>query len=209
MTFAGVLGSIKRGLQGKPLLSHPVHVALVHFPATLFPASWVFDLMATRGGTWKQLGMAGYYANLFGLGMGVPTALTGVAEWWDIPRDHPSWKLATTHAALNDTILAIGTYNWLSRRSRRNFAADRTNLLLGALSTTLMGTSNWIGGLLSYEHGLGVQRQGKALDTKRQNEAWERDHGHSKPASEADQERLYGVAAVPEADDAPALGADI
>lgn len=187
MAASDVLQKAKTLLQGKPFLSHPIHVILVHFPMTLFPVGFIFDAMATRGGKWRQLSEAGYYANLFGIAVTVPTAITGVAEWADIPRDHPAWVTATTHAALNDAVLLIGIYNWLTRRNRAGFRHNETNLVLGGLATLLLGVSGWLGGLLSYDHGLGVQRQGTAIEAKREDEEWERVHGVGKPASE------YGV----------------
>ncbi|MBA3947107.1 MAG: DUF2231 domain-containing protein [Herpetosiphonaceae bacterium] len=208
MALADLLTTTKRVLQGKPFLSHPVHVILVHFPMTLVPVGFIFDTMASQDRKFRSLQEAGYYANLFGIVTTIPTAVTGLAEWWDIPRDHPAWLTATTHAALNDIVLGIGVYNWWSRRNRRNFQPNQTNLVLGGVATVVLSLSGWLGGLLSYDHGLGVQRQGAALEVKREDEEWEQSHGRSKPASEEDEQRAFGVVAVPEGGE-QTLGADI
>ncbi|GAC1366264.1 MAG: hypothetical protein NVS4B8_19870 [Herpetosiphon sp.] len=190
MEWRTTLQTVKRLLQGKPFLSHPVHVVLVHFPLTLTPVGFLFDLMSTRKRQYRDLQVAGYYANLWAIIISLPTYVTGIAEWADIPRDHPAWLTATIHAALNDLVIGMAIYNWWTRRKRRNYGLERSNLIVGALATAVLGISGWLGGLLSYDHGLGVQRQGTALDTKHEDEAWERSHGQGKPAFDEGNNRI-------------------
>ena len=167
MKLSPVLNTAKNLLQGKGILSHPIHVAIVHFPLGLWEGSAIFDWMSQRN-QWRQLSEAGYYANLVGIITAVPTVITGVAEWTDIPRDHPAWQIATTHAVLNDVAFGLAVYNWWTRRDRRGHAPDRANLLASTLLASILGVSGWLGSLLVYDYGYGVHRQGAAVEKQDQ-----------------------------------------
>jgi uncharacterized membrane protein len=167
-----MLNTVKHVLQGKGYLSHPLHVVLVHLPLGLWEGGYIFDLMSRRRG-WQKLSEVGYYTNLAAIGAAVPTAVTGVAEWLDIPTDHPAWPIATAHATLNDIVLGMAAYNWWSRRNRSSHAPANMNLVLGGAAVALLGLSAWLGGLLIYNYGYGVHRQGSAVEKQHQSLAGE------------------------------------
>ncbi|WP_025745692.1 DUF2231 domain-containing protein [Kallotenue papyrolyticum] len=156
------LETLKKVLQGRGLVGHPLHVALNHVPLGLWEGAVVFDLLAQRRRS-TAFSQAGYYLNLWAVAMALPTALTGLAEWLDLPRDHPAWKTATAHGVLNDLALNIGLYNWLSRRSRHGFMPDRTNLWLDGALLAILGLSGYLGGVVAHEYGYGTHRQGAAV----------------------------------------------
>ncbi len=157
------LNTVKELLQGKGLVSHPIHVAINHMPLGLWEGSVIFDLLS-RQRKWRRLSEGGYYLNLFGIIAAVPTAATGLAEWWDIPTDHPGWKTATTHAVLNDIALCLSLYNWWTRRNRRNHTPDQTNLLVSGALVSVLGLSGYLGGVIAHEYGYGTHRQGSSID---------------------------------------------
>lgn len=157
------LNAVKEALQGKGVMSHPIHVAINHVPLGFWEASVIFDLMS-RQRKWRKFSEAGYYLNLFGIASAVPTALTGAAEWLDIPQDHPAWKVATTHAVLNDVALMLSLYNWWTRRDRRNYAPDQSNLVVSGALVAVLGLSGYLGGVLAHEYGYGTHRQGSSIE---------------------------------------------
>lgn len=157
------LNTVKNLLQGKGLVSHPIHVAINHIPLGLWEGAVVFDLMS-RQRKWRKLGDAGYYLHLFGIFSAVPVAATGLAEWWDIPTDHPGWKVATSHAALNDVALGLSLYNWWTRRNRRNHMPDTTNLWVDGAMVAILGLSGYLGGVIAHEYGYGTHRQGTSIE---------------------------------------------
>jgi uncharacterized membrane protein len=161
------LNTLKEALQGKGVMSHPIHVAINHVPLGFWEASVIFDLMS-RQRKWRKLSEAGYYLNVFGIVSALPTALTGVAEWLDIPQDHPAWKVATTHAALNDLALALSLYNWWTRRDRRNYAPDQSNLIVSGVMVSVLGLSGYLGGVLAHEYGYGTHRQGSSIEKQQE-----------------------------------------
>jgi uncharacterized membrane protein len=161
------LNKVKEVLQGKGMMSHPIHVAINHVPLGFWEASVIFDLMSRRR-QWRKLSQAGYYLNLFGICAAVPTALTGAAEWLDIPQDHPAWKVATSHAVLNDVALMLSLYNWWTRRDRRNFMPDQSNLIVDGALVGVLGLSGYLGGVLAHEYGYGTHRQGSAIEKQQE-----------------------------------------
>lgn len=167
MRLPPVLDKAKDLLQGKGLVSHPIHVAINHAPLGLWEGSIIFDLMS-RQRRWRNLSEAGYYLNLWGIAAAVPTALTGLAEFWDIPTDHPAWKTAVTHAALNDLALGLSIYNWWTRRNRHRFAPDQTNLMASGALGAVLGLSGYLGGVLAHEYGYGTHRQGSSVQKERE-----------------------------------------
>lgn len=161
------LDTVKHVLQGRGLASHPLHVAINHVPLGMWEGGIVFDVMS-RQRRWRKLSEAGYYLNLFGIFAAVPTAMTGLAEWWDIPSDHPAWKVATAHAALNDIALGLALYNWWTRRDRRNFAVDDGNLWADGALAAILTLSGFLGGVVAHEYGYGTHRQGSAVEKEQE-----------------------------------------
>jgi uncharacterized membrane protein len=161
------LAAVKKLLQGRGIAAHPLHVAINHVPLGLWEGGAIFDLLARRrrSKTWSE---AGYYLNLFAIAGAVPTALTGLAEFWDIPTDHPAWKTTLAHAGLNNIALTIAIYNWYSRRNRRHFMPDRTNLWMDGALMAVLGLSGYLGGVIAHEYGYGTHRQGASVEMKQQ-----------------------------------------
>ncbi len=166
-SLPSALNTVKELLQGKGLVSHPIHVAINHMPLGLWEGSVIFDVLS-RKPKWRKMSEGGYYLNLFGIFAAVPTAATGLAEWWDIPTDHPGWKVATTHAVLNDVALGLSLYNWWTRRNRRNHKPDTTNLVVSGALVSVLGVSGYLGGVIAHEYGYGTHRQGTSIDKERQ-----------------------------------------
>jgi hypothetical protein len=64
---------------------------------------------------------------------------------------------------LNDIALGLAAYNWWTRRDRRNYAADRTNLLVDGAMMAVLGLSGYLGGVVAHDYGYGTHRQGSSI----------------------------------------------
>lgn len=164
-TLPKPLDTLKNVLQGKGLVAHPIHVAINHMPLGLWEGAAALDLMS-RQPRWRKLGEAGYYLNLFGIFAAIPTAATGLAEWADIPREHPAWKVVLAHAVANDTALLLALYNWWTRRGRRGYEIDTTNLVADGAMVAVLGLSGYLGGVIAHEYGYGTHRQGSSIEKR-------------------------------------------
>ena len=78
-------------LQGK-WLKHPLHPALVHIPAALWPAAFAFDLLS-QFRTYNAFVQLSFYGILLGLLVALLAIPTGYADWTDIRPEKPAWKL--------------------------------------------------------------------------------------------------------------------
>jgi uncharacterized membrane protein len=87
---------LKSFLLGK-WMGHPLHPVLVHIPIALLPGSLLLDILTLLG-----LGAPLLKAYFWFLFIGIAVALllaapAGMAEWTEIKREKPAWKLAMYH----------------------------------------------------------------------------------------------------------------
>jgi uncharacterized membrane protein len=136
------------------LFGHPIHPALVHLPIGLLVMSFIWDIVTWAGGSpfWYRLSFWTMGAALLWI---LPTAVTGLLEFFTIPRRHPAFLVATAHMILN--VLAAGAFatSWLLRRG--DPAGGR---LLLAYATSIGGlailcVAGVLGGRLVFRYGVG------------------------------------------------------
>jgi uncharacterized membrane protein len=148
-------------LQGK-WLKHPLHPALVHIPTSLWAVAFLFDLISIyrQDNAFVQLA---FYAILFGLSVALLAIPTGFADWTDIKRDKPAWKLGLYHMALNLAISVLWGINLASRWQTFRSADVVPGVLvwLSGLATGLLLVSGYLGGRMIYAYGINVARLSK------------------------------------------------
>jgi uncharacterized membrane protein len=148
-------------LQGN-WLKHPLHPALVHIPTALWPAALVFDLLSTiyEDNVFVQLA---FYAILIGLIAAVFAVPTGYADWTDIRREKPAWRLGLYHMILNVFVSILWGINlalrWQAYSSISSVPAAQ--VALSALATLLLLVSGYLGGRMIYAYGINVARLSK------------------------------------------------
>jgi uncharacterized membrane protein len=148
-------------LQGK-WLKHPLHPALVHLPTSLWPTAFVFDLLS-QFRTENIFAQLAFYAILLGLIAALAAIPTGYADWTDIRREKPAWKLGLIHLILNVIISALWAINlWLRLGSFQTATSVPLGLVgLSTLATLLLLVSGYLGGRMIYAYGISVARLSK------------------------------------------------
>ena len=148
-------------LQGK-WLKHPLHPALVHIPTALWPMAWIFDLFSQFRANNIFVQVA-FYAGLLGLIAALPAIPTGLADWTDIRREKPAWKLGLYHMVLNIVVSILWGINlWLRGGSFQTDAATPLGMFwLSTLATVLLLISGYLGGRMIYAYGINVARLSK------------------------------------------------
>jgi len=134
---------------------HPLHPQLVEFPLGLLPFSFVMDLMHLATGK-ESYADAAYYSMVGGYAGGLAAGAAGAADYFTIPPNSQSKKVANLHATLNLGIMGLYSINLLLRRGRR----PPTGVLptfLSLLGTAGLIASAWYGGELVYELGMRVK----------------------------------------------------
>lgn len=134
------------------VLDHPVHPILQAIPASLLPASTVFDVLARLGGGEEGLSEAAHYSQIFGLAGAAGAAVTGVMDYYEI-ENRQVRRIALFHGLANATL--VGSY-LLSLLRRKDHKADGAALALSVVGAALLGLSGYLGGKLVYEHGVRV-----------------------------------------------------
>jgi len=164
-----------RLLQGKVgRNSVPLHPAIVHAPVILLPLALIFDwLVFAPGLTWllgvhhSQLHVFAFYLNILALLGSIPAGVTGLAEFVEVPLEQPQWNKVFAHMSLNTFALFVSLINWWSRHSADNFEPSWGLMILNMITLGGVFLSAHIGGMLVYQHGMGVQRQGDGLKQKK------------------------------------------
>lgn len=142
------------------IFGHPIHPMIIPFPFAL----WTFSLVADVIYIWfdkDQWGIVAFYALAGGLVGGVAAAIPGVIDWLAI-KDREVARIANWHARLNVIALIVfGIDCYLRWRNRGQIYQEGISLpfILSVLGVILISISGWLGGDLSYKHGVGVAPQ--------------------------------------------------
>jgi uncharacterized membrane protein len=153
---------MKDFLQGK-WLGHPLHPAVVHLPTALWPAALFFDLLSyTRWGGNVAVQIS-FYAVLLGVIFAALAVPFGVADWWDIRKEKPAWKIAVFHMLLNSIALAVWSLNLGLRASFYQNASQvpLLPLVLSILGVLILAVSGYLGGRMVFAYGVSVARLSK------------------------------------------------
>jgi uncharacterized membrane protein len=136
---------------------HPIHPALVAIPIGAFALTLVGDIAhaATASAFW-------YHFAFVCMGIGIVTALIaavfGLVDYIGVKMSTRGRQLATIHMVLNVTGVLLYALNWFLRRGDAALGTERWTLVfaLEVVTFLALGVSGWIGGSLSFEHGVGV-----------------------------------------------------
>ena len=139
---------------------HPVHPILVTFPIALWSTSFATDVIYYFCRK-DSLALISKYMLAAGCLGALAAAVAGFIDWLSI-KDARVKRIANWHARLNVIALivfAISLYfrmrigaHWVNYHIRIPF-------LLSLLGVILISISGWLGGELTYKHGVGVAPQ--------------------------------------------------
>lgn len=159
---------MKELLQGR-FMGHPLHPLLVHFPIALFLLSLLLDavaLLIDARPVWVQ---AAFWSLAIGVGMALLAAVPGFVDYFDIRRDHPARRLASTHMTLNLT--AVGLYAASLGFRAATLGESQTPWVPFGLSLAAFGLicySGYLGGKMIYEDGVAVGRHRRRTPTPKE-----------------------------------------
>lgn len=143
------------------IAGHPVHPMIIPFPLALWTMSFVTDLLFyfTRQATLPLISKFLLAAGCVGA---IAAAIPGLIDWASI-KNHEVKKIANWHARLNIIALLIFAASlYLRMKSGGAALVDyglKIPFLLSVVGVILIAISSWLGGSLSFEHGVGVKPQ--------------------------------------------------
>lgn len=139
-------------LHGNRWLGHPLHPVVVTVPIGAWTTSAWHDARSAVTGDPRDEHAADVALRVGVVGA-LAAAATGIAQYADTRGTVR--RQTTLHSALNGLGLALYVASWAARRKGRR-PLGRT---LSAAALAVVGVSGYVGGDISYRHGVGVRPQ--------------------------------------------------
>lgn len=146
-------------LQGK-WLGHPVHPAIVHLPLGAWISACVLDVTGWLGWTGAATAQLALYLVAAGLLTALAAVPTGVADWIEIKKERPAWKLGLYHMSLTLLAALIWAVNCGLRLGADKLVTTPV-LITSAAGTLLVAAGGYLGSLMVFDHGVGIARHSK------------------------------------------------
>lgn len=141
-----------RGSPGKPL-----HPPLTDASIGAYTVGVAALIAGMAGLQTPEMAHTALIAISFGLLLAAPTALTGLLDWFDIPRGTPARSAATIHLIVMVTTTVLFALTWLAQRPGYDDDEIRTlALVLGLVSEGLLALGGNIGGANVFVYGIRV-----------------------------------------------------
>ena len=141
----------------------PFHPPLTDASIGAYTAAVVMLLLGALGLEEEQMAHGALLAISLGLILAVPTAITGLLDWLDIPRGAPARTVATIHLVLMVAATVLFALTWLAQLD--GYKEDEVRglaLALGLAAFALLALGGNLGGANVFVYGIRVL---KAEDT--------------------------------------------
>ncbi len=142
------------------IAGHPVHPMLIPFPLALWTTSFFADILFYFIRNFNLL-LISKFLLAVGIIGGLAAAVPGIIDWLALKSEEVK-GIANWHARLNVIALIIFA---ISLYLRTHYGAGMVGysmkipFLLSFVGVVLISISGWLGGSLSYDHGVGVAPQ--------------------------------------------------
>ena len=137
------------------ILGHPIHPMLVPFPIVCFAGAFVTDVIY-----WRSENLMWQYFSIWlivgGLAMGALAAAAGIVDYFGAARVRAA-RPATPHMLLNLLVLILSVVNAFVHSRDGWTAVMPDGIILSGIVLVLLAASAWLGGALTYRHGVGVR----------------------------------------------------
>jgi uncharacterized membrane protein len=146
------------------IAGHPFHPMLVSFPIGLWFTSFAADVVFYFHRDWTSLLLISKCMIAAGCLGAVAAAIPGIIDWLSITNGEVK-RIANWHARLNIIALIVFTISLYFRMRAGAHWVNymlRIPFLLSLLGVVLISISSWLGGELTFKHGVGVTSQDNA-----------------------------------------------
>jgi uncharacterized membrane protein len=136
---------------------HPLHPPLTDVTIGAYTVACVFAVVGALGWIEDAAGKTAWLALLVGIGAGIASAATGLADLVTIPRSSPTFRSAAIHssvmacASLLFVIAAILQYDGF-----HDGTVTTSGLIFTVAGFLLLTIGGWLGGALVFAHGMRV-----------------------------------------------------
>ena len=133
---------------------HPLHPMLVVFPIAFLMSLPAADLAFVLLGD-ERLALLAFLLNLAGLATGLAAAAMGLGDFL-LVREIRNHIAAWSHAVVAVSMLALAAAGVWLRWPDPVAAVWPWGLMLSSVTGVVVGATGWLGGTLSFRHGIGV-----------------------------------------------------
>ncbi len=132
---------------------HPLHPMLIPFPIAFLVTALLTDVVFWRTGNafWAQ---ASFWLVAAGVVTGLVAAVPGLIDFLGIGRVR-ELGMAWVHASGNVAAVGLSLVSMLIRWNDPAAGVLPWGLLLSLIVAAVLGVTGWIGGEMSYRHGIG------------------------------------------------------
>ena len=136
------------------IFRHPIHPMLIAFPTAALMATPLADGAAAATGD-RFFRRASRWLLLGGLTSGLAASAVGLIDYLGVAqiRRQPG---AHVHAGGNALVMALAALNLSRRDPDDDVDPDGSAFALSVATVALLGITAWLGGELSYRHGVGM-----------------------------------------------------
>jgi uncharacterized membrane protein len=146
---------LMKGWAGKPL--HPPLTDVAIGAYTVGVAMLVLGALGVESG---QMAYGSLLAISGGLIVTVPTALTGLLDWLDIPKGTPARTVATAHLLVMVSATVLFALTWLLQRPGYNHGQVETGAWIVGLGAELvLAVGGYLGGVNVFVYGIRVLKR--------------------------------------------------
>jgi uncharacterized membrane protein len=143
------------------LLGHPLHAMLTDFPAALFTATVLFDVIGLISGD-RQFATVSWWALSAGLLFGLAAALFGLIDWLGIRSGTRAKRIGMWHGLGNLVVVILFAASWWLRLGSAGYAPSGVAVLLGIVAIGIALVTLWLGGELVFRLRIGVDDEANA-----------------------------------------------
>lgn len=155
MTALSSLIGLLKGLPGKP--SHPPLTDASIGAYTVGVAMLVFGALGVEE---EQMAHGSLLAIGGGLALALPTALTGLLDWFDIPKGTPARTTATIHLLTMLSATVVFALTWIVQLDGYKDDVVKTGAwVLGIGAESLLVAGGYIGGTIVFVYGVRVLKR--------------------------------------------------
>jgi uncharacterized membrane protein len=152
------MNTLLRLVKGSP--GKPLHPPLTDASIGAYTAGVAMLVLGALGVEEQQMAHGALLAISFGLIVAAPTAITGLLDWLDIPKDTPARTTATIHLLVMVTATVLFALTWLAQRPGYNDDEIKTlALVLGLVAEGALAVGGNIGGANVFVYGIRVLKR--------------------------------------------------
>lgn len=145
-------------IKGKP--GKPSHPPLTDASIGAYTAGVVMLVLGALGVEEEQMAHGALLAISVGLALALPTALTGLLDWLELPRGTPLRRVATIHLFVMVTATVLFAVTWIAQLG--GYQDDEVRglaLVLGLVAFAALAVGGNVGGANVFVYGIRVLKR--------------------------------------------------